>query len=91
MSATTYRAVKKLRDKYGLTRAYEIQREGSGLSTRYTIMPDDKLSEDQRTAIQRVWESDQFDLEFECGGSSAASGPTRAVAAPGLSDSDIPF
>ena len=53
MSKTVFNDLVKLKNKYNLEDwSFEIQRTGSGSATKYTILPDDRLSEEQKAKVK---------------------------------------
>ena len=78
MSATTYRDLKTLKEKYGLAWIFEIARKGAGTDTRYQLLPERQLTPDEVERCKVAWAGDQFDLVSEYA-------PTPA------SDDDVPF
>lgn len=53
--ATFFRDLLAIRKKYGLDKwAFEITRQGTGLTTKYKILPDTQLSDEQRAKIDAL-------------------------------------
>ena len=62
--ATTAKGIKKATDKQGQEYLYEISREGTGTKTRYHVLPEGPLSDDQKERVKsarllplKLWES----------------------------------
>ena len=54
MSATVYKDLLKVKKKYGVDIFYEVEREGDGMDTTYSILPDEKLTDVQIKAVSTL-------------------------------------
>lgn len=83
MSGGVFGDIVKLRGKYGLAKwSFEVARQGKGKETRWTILPEEQLTAEQRQKIDALTLHDLKALTGGNGGEAKAAEPAPAPREP---------